>query len=99
MRRLNLMWMALLGLTWALGVSACSDNETEHGDGGSGGTSGDGGTGNGGNGGNGGGSPTTTTTSGGGNGSSEIGTACESSQDCQTGLSASALAPGCRAGH
>lgn len=88
MRRLNLMWIGLLGLTWALGVSACSDNETEQSDGGSGATSGDGGSG-----GSGASSSTTSTTSsssgggvgGGGNGS-EIGTACESSQQCQTGL-------------
>src|SRR5262245_45469622 len=82
MRRLNLLWMALLGLSWASVVPACSDNETEQSDAGAGGSSGDGGVG--------GAGPTSnstnTTSGGGGTGSSEIGLQCASSQDCQTGL-------------
>lgn len=82
MRRLDLLWMSLLALTWAVGVPACSDNETEQ-TGGAGANGGDGGSG--------GTRPTTTntntgTTSGGGNSSSEIGVSCESNRDCPTGL-------------
>lgn len=82
MRRLNLVWMCSLGLTWALGVPACSDNETEQpnsssGSGGSGGTGDSGPTNNATNAGG---------TGAGGNATSEIGVFCEVTQDCQTGL-------------
>ncbi|HEY6722550.1 MAG TPA: hypothetical protein VI197_00925 [Polyangiaceae bacterium] len=82
MRRLDLLWMGLLGLTWAVGVPACGDNETQQ-TAGAGGSSG--------NGGSGGSAPTTSGnnaggTGGGSNKTSEIGLPCESSQDCATGL-------------
>lgn len=74
--------MGLLGLSWAFGVPACGDNETEQASGGSGGSSADGGSGGSGtsNGG------TSSGGGGGGNVTSGIGLSCESNQDCQTGL-------------
>ena len=80
MRRLNLLWIGLVGFTWALGVPACSDNESEHSTDGGGGSSGNPGATNTQ------GSGATTTNTTGSNLSSEIGAACESDQDCQTGL-------------
>ena len=82
MRRLNLLWIGVVGMTWALGVPACSDNESEHSNDGGGGSSGNGGTST---------TGLNTGTGGGGvgggpNPTSEIGTPCESNQDCETGL-------------
>ena len=69
MRRLNLLWIGLVGFTWALGVPACSDNESEHSTDGAGGTAGNPGATNTQ------GSGATTTNTTGSNLNSEIGTA------------------------